>query len=733
MSALRRHATTIVLCVTAVAALIAVFVWDRGSVSTSESLARKKDLFDAWRLDDVTEVTVTNKGRTAKLVRQKTNDAGNRPWDVEIDRDLHPAEEQIVDQFLGTLEFATAERRVSAEGIDRKEMGLGAPRETIVVAMGVQRFELLVGGPAPSPEGAAYVEVKGHGVSVITEQLLAALDVGPDQFRSRAFVPYVSTDLASITLDGAGGHRKFARADWAGSRTPAFSFEDGDHKGVRVAAPPLDRLLVAFADLQAETFLSDDEAKSASKPEVTVTLAPTDAAKKTVKIEVGGACPSKPESVVAVRDQPTKVAVCVPKAPLEAMSLAADDFIDRRLIGAPPDEITEVKIESDGKVLEVARSGAEWHVRRPDDRRADAEVGKIFLGSLLLVEGDEVTHGDVTAKATARIVSLRSGDDRDAGPTERIEELSWGEPVNGRVLVKRAEDGAVISVAADRMAAFRPSDLALRSRKVVDESLTELRAIRVEGGGRVQKIDRNDDGTFTLVEPKGQGLAPDAGLVSDLAQALLSLTADQWIADQDDGTHGLATPRFTIEAVLGEATDSGEQRKVKVMIGASASAGSFAQKDGDPAVFVAPRALEVAANRWLLDRGALAIDGPQIGAATLRANGKKVELQRRGSAWELHGAASAADAEAVFAALADLVADGAVSVGAKMKAGEGFEHPSLEIEVGRTAGVPVKLTFGASDTFEGASVVYARRAGIDATYVVSKSKLRSIFDALGVP
>ena len=44
-------------------------------------------------------------------------------------------------------------------------MGLVAPRETIEVAMGAQRFELRVGGPAASPEGAAYVEVIGHGVS----------------------------------------------------------------------------------------------------------------------------------------------------------------------------------------------------------------------------------------------------------------------------------------------------------------------------------------------------------------------------------------------------------------------------------------------------------------------------------------------------------------------------------------------------------------------------------------
>ena len=71
--------------------------------------------------------------------------------------------------------------------------------------------------------------------------------------------------------------------------------------------------------------------------------------------------------------------------------------------------------------------------------------------------------------------------------------------------------------------------------------------------------------------------------------------------------------------------------------------------------------------------------------------------------------------------------------GVVLRPGEGLDRPSLEVLVNRTSGDPVTLTFGAGDTFQGASVVYARRAGVEATYAVPRSKVRRLLDAVGVP
>jgi len=291
--ALRRHATTLILVAFAIAAAVAVFVVDRGAVSTDEAEHRKKNLLEAWRPDDITELSVTASGRTARLVRGEAADGGQPRWSVEIDGQLYPADEQAVDQYLGTLEFAAAERRVSG-ATDRGALGLDAPRIAIALAMGARRERVVIGGSAPTPPGAVYADVSGRGVFVITKQLAAALDVLPERFRSRSFVPYPSTDLAGLLLDGEGGPRHLARAAWGGSRGAGFRFDGSTPEGqVRARAEAVDRILTALGQLQAEAFLPDDEAERAALKRVTVTLLPRDPGAKRGVLEIGGACPAR--------------------------------------------------------------------------------------------------------------------------------------------------------------------------------------------------------------------------------------------------------------------------------------------------------------------------------------------------------------------------------------------------------------------------------------------------------
>ena len=50
---------------------------DRDRVTTTEAEARKKNLFEAYRPDDITELTLTSSGATARLVRGDLDDAAN--------------------------------------------------------------------------------------------------------------------------------------------------------------------------------------------------------------------------------------------------------------------------------------------------------------------------------------------------------------------------------------------------------------------------------------------------------------------------------------------------------------------------------------------------------------------------------------------------------------------------------------------------------------------------------
>ncbi|HEY4121688.1 MAG TPA: DUF4340 domain-containing protein, partial [Byssovorax sp.] len=545
-----------------------------------------------------------------------------------------------------------------------------------------------------------------------------------------------------IDLDGRGGARRLERAPWSGSRAPSFRFAKGSTEaGVRVGAVALDKVLTALASLSAEVFLTEDEAK-ASRPDVTVTLTPVDAARPKAVIAIGGACPRAAEAdagadvprVVALRTAPSRMAVCVPAEPIDALAQPASALVDLRAVGAAADEVTEVAISSGDRTLDLARSGAEWHMRTPADRRVDAETGRVFLGGLLGVEGTALAPGHaVEARSTARVLSLASaeGHEADGGRGERVEELTFGAPEGDVVYVRRSEDGAVLAVPIARAAALTPSDLSLRARKIVDEALAELHAIRVEGAGFTQRVERRDGGHFELVEPKMTGLTADAGLASDLAAAVASLTADRWIADQDDGTHALDPPRVTVTAEF-RADESSAPRVVTIVLGASTDAGFFAARKGTPGVFVAPYAFADAAERWLVDRGALSVDAASVTAISV-FRGKRdkpvVKLARRGDAWSVEAGALPADADAgSFAGLlGDLVAEGAITLGPPRKL-EGMSPPALTIRVARAGADDAVITLGAGDTYRGVNVVYARREGVDATFAVARDHVQPLLD-----
>jgi hypothetical protein len=734
-AALRRHATTIVLCALALGAGAAVFVLDRGAVTTDEAQQRKKNLLAAFRPDEITAVEIAAHGQKATLERKGPDALGQRSWAIVADGARFPVDEQNVDQYLGTLEFAVYQRIVDATAVDRKAMGLDAPRARIALSMGPQSARVLVGGAAP--DGGVYAEVEGRGVYVITAELADQLDVDPGKLREKTLVPYGTHDLGRIEIGGEHGARTFVRAP-----APGEIFRVGEG-GSRVGRAALDDLQNALLNAKAEAFLPDDVADRESKPEVTLTLVPRDASRPRIAMTLGGACPNAPEQIIAIRREPSRLSACVPKEVLEPLVRPADAFVDRDLFAARHDEVTEIEIEQGGRKLSLARKGTGWHQRQPMEREVEAEAGRAMIEALLAVRASSfVTGKDPDAvglikapRARVRVVSLLPSADTDGGDADRVEEIVIGEPLPEGVPALRTDDGAIAMIPVEAARALLPDETALRDRTVIDVPVERIRALRVEQGARVQKLERTPTGGYQLVEPKGTGLAADLGLASDLAEAIAALHAERYVAAHDDGSFGLAKPRLSIEADLGAGADAGAAT-IRILLGAPTAGGSFARKDGDDAVFVVDGRLEEAAGRWLLDRTVFTLAPDDITRVTLAAGGKgkKLVLERAGDALRIAGDAGQADASARAAAirdaLGDLVPEGAVSVGAP-RGEEGLDPPAARITVER--GDPqrtVRIRLGRGDAFRGTAVVYARREGVDATYVIAQARVRPLLDAV---
>ncbi len=513
---------------------------------------------------------------------------------------------------------------------------------------------------------------------------------------------------------------------------------------MRAGADGLDRIWEALARMKADAFLTAAEAAGAS-PTVTVTLTPHGSSP--LVLEVGGACPGHPDDVVAVRRAPgaAPVFACVPRAVEEGLALPAAELADRRLFGARPDEVADVKLQEGAATLALARTGAQWHEQTPVDRPVDPEVGRAFLERLLDVAGTALpvpVGGTPTPpalgldppRATVRVVSGPG-----TGTDERVELVEVGAEVAGKVAVRRTEDGVVATVPAAEAAALFPDELALRAKKVLDIPTADFHSLTVTGPLGTQRFERREGGAWVLLEPQGEGLSPDAALLTELVDAVGGLSAERWVGAALP-EQGLDRPRISLTAEVGSGKAA---HTVTIAVGAPvalggtprppAGAGSFARLAGDPAVFVAPRLLEAAADRWILDRNALLVDAERITRVTLAAEGgKRLLLEAHAGALQVVGApadpASAALAAAVRDALADLLADGVVTVGPPLPS-QGFDKPALVVTV-ELGARRLSLRFGAGDAFRGIRVYYARREGVAATFAVAQSHVRPLLEAV---
>ncbi|MRG91783.1 DUF4340 domain-containing protein [Polyangium spumosum] len=745
----KKHATTIVLCALAIGAGAYVFVVDRGSVTTEEAEQRKKNVLLAWRPDEITELTFEQGGSSAKLTRTPPDALGQRFWEVTIGGERFPAEAQIVDQLLGTLEFATHERILAPDSVDHAALGLDAPRARIVVVTPGRSSTLAIGGPAPTPAGAAVVEVhEGDRASfqVITKELVTALVIDPSSLRSKDLLPYPTSDVTRFEIENPSGKYHLAR----GPNGDALKL-DGPAKeaGRRASRAATDELLDTLSRLRAEAFLSDEAARRASTPAATLTLIPKDEAKPKGTLVLGGACPDKPDLVVALQTAPARAAACVSKGFLDALSRPESAFVDHAAFFATIDEVHEITLTAGDRRIDLARKGTGFHQRAPEDREIEGDTGRVFLESILalrasdfLTTGDRASLGLDPPQGKVRVVSVLPSRSPDGGDDDRVEELLVGKPQGEIVPVLRSYDGAVLALPADRARALFPSKITLRSPTVIDAPETSLRALRITEGDRVQQLERTAEGSFALEEPRGKNLAADLGFGTELATALLPLRVERFVAERDDGSFGLASPRLVIEADLSAGGDAGA-RTVRLLIGAPTTGGSFARLDGDDAVFVIDPKIESAAGKWLLDRSIFTFDVAEIVKVTVTPSDRRkppLVLERAGDTLRIQGdAAATTKAAAIRDALADLVPEAAVSVGPPRKE-EGLDPPAVVITIERRGHDPdapatvdpertLRISLGAGDAYRGTNVTYARRDGVGATYAIAQAKTRIFLDA----
>jgi len=281
----------------------------------------------------------------------------------------------------------------------------------------------------------------------------------------------------------------------------------------------------------------------------------------------------------------------------------------------------------------------------------------------------------------------------------------------------------VLELSREDARLLAPDASLVRSLKILALQPSDVQSIEIRFDGLREKLIRHPSGAYDLEQPKG--FSPDGSLAGDLVDTLASLGADRWVADRDDGSFGLGQPHASVHIEL-EMADGGK-RAHDLVIGDATSGGAFAALAGNPGVFVLPkRALEVV-DTLLFDRSVLMLDPSAAPKIAIFTGDRKVELEKRGTSYE--PAAGGADltparVQQIVDALSTLRVEAAVHSGPP-RPNEGLSEPALRVEAGKK-----RFRIGAGDAWRNMSVYYARADGSDATYVVARSKVQQILDAL---
>ena len=705
-------------------ASMAVVVVTRGGVTTGEKQAQGQDLLPAFHADEVKALELAGGGQTLHLERSPAQDGGSASFAL-VSPVKEPADDTAVNKFLSALSNAHALRPVAA-GPPLSTFGLEQPRLRVSAKTEKHTYRVLVGGSAPTPEGACYVQVASDDEApklVVIDKSSAqdfALDL--DAFRQRSIAPLSQPDVTRITITSPKLNLTLRRS------TGTSFLIDGEPQAL-ADRETVSSLFFQLSRLTANRFLSATDAEPALGPDRAHFELETKDSKELVRFDAGGTCPGDPAQLVVVRRSPGAQSACAPRELEATLRHSADDFVDHHPFSLHADEVEELDINGKNKFI-LLRKGNAFVLHAASETPVELEAGNQRITSLLEVSGERVLGqkpSDLGLEPARNTVTLRSSAARDADVVQQVVRIGNTDSA-GNLWLYREQDGAVLRVAPDVARFFASDSTLLYPKKLTEFGLSNFVSAEIQHGALRQVLRRDAKQNLQLEEPKG--FDPDGVLSSDLIQALGSLSASRFVADRDDGSFGLDKPPTTVRFVSKSETNPKLEHVLR--FGRLTELGVFATLDENGPVFVLPRSVIETCDTLLLNRAVYPNASEALQSFSLEAPQKHtLRLERRGERFWPVPAESFPDDKLgeLLEAISNLRPEAAVHVGPPLPA-EGLSAPVLTLRLVPTTGAPLTLTFGAGDSWRSTSVFYLRVSGVNATYVIAQAKVHALSDAL---
>ena len=703
---------------------VAVFA-TRDLVSTKDSAGREQSLLAAFRSEDVTRLELLTGGQ--KVVIERAGSASGSATFQLLEPVKETADPAPVDKFLSTLASARALRPVE-QGPSSSALGLEKPALVVRVQTKKRSYRLGLGGNAPTPEGARYLQLSGDDepskVVVVSKALADDLAVELDAFRMRSLVSVSESDVTHIGIVSP-------KLNIALERSTGTNFVIAEaHSKILANRETLKTLFFQLSRLTASAFLTPSEAETALGPGRAHFELALKEPKRNSSFDVGGSCPGDPTQLVVVRRTPDVQRACAPRELEATLALEPGDFIDRRPFSLHADEVEELDITGGKSKFSLVRKGSGFVLHDSSETQVELEAGNQRILELLEAEGERVAFepgklNSMGLDPAPITVSLRSSAARDADVVQQRVRVGNRDQA-GNLLVYREQDGVVLRIPRELARGFAIDSTLLYARKLTEFGLSSFISAEIEHRQTKQVLKRAGDGLL-LVEPKG--FDSDGVLSSDLIQALGALTAERFVADRDDGSFGLQRTLLRVNFAFKNSEGTKVERHLR--FGDETALGVFATLEDDGPVFILARSVRDTCQLSLINRAVIPTSSDAFNGITLEARGRTLRLTRQGERMRVTPAGSFPQERVpeLLDALGDLRPEAALHSGAALP-NEGFSAPSMTLRLSPRQGVPLTVTFGAGDSWRSTSVFYVRVSGVDATYVMAQSKVRALSDAL---
>lgn len=697
----------------------------RDVAGTGDSAGHEQNVFPGFRSDAVTRLELLESGQ--KLVLERNGSAGGTAQFKLVEPVKENADPATVDKFLSVLSSARALRPVE-QGPAPAALGLDKPVLRLSVQTSKQAYRLALGGPAPTPQGARYVQSNvDHDPPrwlVVAKSTVEDLATELDAFRLHSLVAVNEADVTRVVISG-----QKSRVELQRSTGPNFLLAV-DQKQVLANRETLKALFFQLSRLTASKFLSESEAEAALGPARTHFEIELKDSKNSVRFDVGGTCPDDASQLVVVRRAPDVQRACAPRELEATLALTPSDFVDARAFSLHADEVEELEISGGKNKFALVRKGSGFVLHAVAETEVELEAGNQRIAELLEAEGERVPFqpeqlSEFGLEPAQSSITLRSSAARDALVVRQVVRVGKRD-ANGSLLVYREQDGVVLRIARELARGFAVDSTLLYARKLTEFGLSSFISADIVHKQTKSVLRRVADG-LQLEEPRG--FEADGVLSSDLVQTLGALTAERFVADRDDGSFGLQRPSLRVHFAF--KNSEGVQVEHTLRFGDETSLGVFATLRDDGPVFVLARSVRDTCQLSLLNRSVFPTSSDAFNTITLEARGRTVQLTRQGERMLVAkpGSFPQDRVSELLEAFGNLRAEAALHSGPALP-NEGFSEPFLSVRLVPRQGIPQTLSFGAGDSWRSTSVFYMRVSNVDATFVIAQSKVRALSEAL---